>query len=253
MRKIPWLVAGLLSGVCVPALGQHETAFDLVGGEQAFQQYCANCHGRAGNMVAGVDLGRARFRRSYTDAELADVILNGIPDTPMPATPGMSPEQAVEIVTWLRSLGMQEDVAAGGDVSRGRVLFTGKGQCLACHRVQGEGSRVGPELSRIGLLRTAAELAASVLYPAAEVQPQNRFYGVTTDGGERVEGRLLNHDAFTVQLLDTEERLRSFDKALLREHGFLPSPMPSLQGEVDDGELADLVQYLVSLRGEPTP
>jgi hypothetical protein len=42
-----------------------------------------------------------------------------------------------------------------------------------------------------------------------------------------VTGRLLSHDTFSVQLLDTTEKLRSFAKSALREHGFIASPMPS--------------------------
>jgi putative heme-binding domain-containing protein len=111
------------------------------------------------------------------------------------------------------------------------------------------GARRGPELSRIGAVRTAAQLATALLDPDSEVQPDNRSYRVTTRGGQRVSGRLLNHDVYTVQLLDSNEQLRSFMKADLAEAGFMPSPMPSLRGKFEDGELADLVQYLVSLRG----
>ena len=62
-------------------------------------------------------------------------------------------------------------------------------------------------------------------------------------------GRLLNHDTFTVQLIDQNERLRSFDKGALREHGFVASPMPSYRDTFDAQQIADLVSYLSSLRG----
>jgi hypothetical protein len=52
-----------------------------------------------------------------------------------------------------------------------------------------------------------------------------------------------------VQLLDTRERLRSFDKSELRELGFVPSPMPSFRGTLNPQEIADMVSYLSSLRG----
>jgi hypothetical protein len=67
--------------------------------------------------------------------------------------------------------------------------------------------------------------------------------------GTHVDGRLLNHDAFSVQLLDSNEQLRSFARADLLGEGFIPSPMPSVRGLFDDQELADIVQYLLSLRG----
>jgi mono/diheme cytochrome c family protein len=52
-----------------------------------------------------------------------------------------------------------------------------------------------------------------------------------------------------VQILDSREQLRSFVKADLREFGFAPSPMPSVQGTLTDQETADVVAYLASLKG----
>jgi putative heme-binding domain-containing protein len=235
------------------ASAQHATGADVFSGEQAFQNVCANCHGKAGNQIADVDLGHGVFRKPYDDDALTDIVLKGIPGTPMPATPGMSREQAVQIVAWLRSRAVQKDAGAGGDAARGQALFAGKGRCFACHRIAGEGSRLGPELGRVGLLRTSEQLATSLLEPDSEVQPGNRSYAVTTKRGERVSGRLLNQDAYTVQLLDGHEQLRSFTKTDLAAEGFLPSPMPSVRGTLNDQEIADLVRYLVSLRGTPKP
>jgi putative heme-binding domain-containing protein len=231
------------------AFAQHETGADVLSGKQAFQNYCANCHGVAGNQIAGVDLGHGTFRQPYSDAELAAIIMNGIPGKPMPATPGMTSVQAEQVVAYLRSRATQLDAAAGGDAARGADLFAGKGECFSCHRIAGKGSRLGPELDRIGLLRTSAELAASLLDPNQQVQPNQRFYSVVTKDGQQISGRLLNHDAFSVQMLDTDEQLRSFMKTDLQQQSFAPSPMPSLRDQLSEQELADIVQYLVSLRG----
>jgi putative heme-binding domain-containing protein len=242
------IAVGLLAANAV-TLAQHETGADVLSGQQAFQNYCANCHGVAGNQIAEVDLGHGTFRQPYSDAELVSIILNGIPGKPMPATPNMTSVQAEQVVAYLRSRATQPDAAAGGDAARGAELFAGKGECFSCHRIAGEGSRLGPQLDRIGLLRTSDELAASLLDPGAKVQPDQRFYTVVMKNGEQVTGRLLNHDAFSVQMLDTDEQLRSFMKADLQQEGFAPSPMPSLRENFSAPELADIVQYLVSLRG----
>jgi len=203
--------------------------------------------------VIGIDLGRGQFRRPFTDQELAGIIRNGIPDTPMPPA-NVSEAQAVRIVAYLRSLAeSKRSVGADGDLARGRAVFLGKGACSTCHRVHGEGSRLGPDLSRIGGLRRAVELEQSVLDPQREVLPTNRFYRVTTRDGASVTGRLLNHDTFTVQLLDSDERLRSFVKSEVREHGFADTPMPSYRGRLDAQEVADVISYLVSLKGRTAP
>jgi putative heme-binding domain-containing protein len=228
---------------------QHATAFDIEDGGRAFRNTCANCHGPDGDQIAGIDLGRGQFRRMLSDQELVGIIRNGIPNTPMPAT-NVSEVQAVKIVAYLRSLAAARPSAAPtGDAVRGKTIFDGKGACSTCHRVNGNGSRLGPDLSRVGQLRRTIELEQSLLDPGREVLPANRYYRVTMRDGATVTGRLLNHDTFTVQMLDSKEQLRSFVKADLREHGFAPTPMPSYKGQFNSQETADVVSYLVSLKG----
>jgi putative heme-binding domain-containing protein len=115
--------------------------------------------------------------------------------------------------------------------------------------VNGVGSRLGPDLSGVGQLRRSVELEQSLVEPAAEVLAANRFYRVVTRDGTNVTGRLLNHDTFTVQLLDSKEQLRSFVKAELREHGFMATPMPSYRARLSSQEIADVISYLASLKG----
>jgi putative heme-binding domain-containing protein len=250
----PAFVASVLLAAGLFAAGgslsaQHATAFDIEDGGRAFRNTCANCHGPDGDQIAGIDLGRGQFRRQFTDQDLVNIIRNGIPNTPMPAT-NVSEAQAVKIVAYLRSVAeSRRNIAVAGDAARGKAIFDGKGACATCHRVDGVGSRVGPDLTRVGQLRRSVELEQSLLDPASEVLPANRSYRVTTRDGATVSGRLLNHDTFTVQILDTNEQLRSFAKADLREHGFVASPMPSYRGRLDAQETADVVTYLASLKG----
>ena len=242
------LFAALLALPHGTLLAQHETAADLLDGERAFKQNCANCHGPDGDQIQGIDLGRGRFRRPMTDADLVRTIRTGIPNTPMPATP-MTEEQAAKIVAYLRSRAASVSASSlVGDTARGKLLFDSKGACASCHRVNGAGSRVGPDLSSVGATRSAAELQRALIDPNADVQPQNRFYRITKKDGTTVEGRLLGHDTFNVQLLDNKEQLRSFSKADLRSAAFIPSPMPSFKTTLSAQELADVVSYLSSLR-----
>lgn len=248
-------IAAVTVAACAVAgiTAQHETAFDVEDGGRAFRNGCQNCHGPDGDEIPGVDLGRGQFKRAVTDEDLVRIIRSGVPGTPMPAS-NMSEVQAQRIVAYLRSVAAsRRSVSASGDAARGRALFEGKGGCATCHRVNGAGGRLGPELSRIGQVRRSSELEQSLLDPGAEVLPVNRFYRVVTRDGTAVAGRLLNHDTFSVQLLDEKEQLRSFAKADLREQGFVASPMPPAKGRMTDQEITDIVSYLVSLKGRATP
>ena len=244
MRRLVALVAFAGNVIATPAFAQHSSGDE--DGASVYASACVECHGENGNLIAGIDLKRGQFRRPFTDNELASLILNGIPNTTMvPAD--LDEEQIEQVVVFLRDNARpREEPKLAGDSPRGKVLFEGKGECMDCHRIDGVGSRVGPDLSRIGQQRRAGDLMASLLDPKTEVQANNRFYRVVTNAGEEVTGRLLNHDTYTVQLLDLDERLRSFDKADLREQSFEDSPMPSYRDELSEQEIADLVSYLAS-------
>ena len=248
------LAAALLpfaAALPTPVLAQHETASDLLDGERAYGTTCVNCHGPNGDVIAGMNLLSGQFRRPYTDQELAGIIRNGIPNTGMPPS-GMSAEQAAKLVSYLRSSAKAKPASVvTGDAARGKGVYDSKGGCAACHRVDGVGSRVGPELSRVAATRRAADLERALIDPAADVQPQNRFYRVVHKDGTTVTGRLLSHDTFTVQMIDTKEQLRSFIKADMREHGFVDTPMPSYKGRLTPQEIADVVAYLQTLKPPP--
>src|SRR5215472_2048398 len=259
MRAHKWLLAiglgALLTGLTGASLvAQHNTAQDIEDGERAFRNTCANCHGPDGDQVSGIDLGRGVFRRAKTDQDLAQIIRNGVPGTGMPASE-MPVAQAEQIVSYLRSVAAtKRSTSASGNADRGKDIFHGKGACATCHRVNGDGARLGPDLSEIGQLRRAAELETSIVDPGKEILATNRTYRVVTKGGTTVTGRLLNLDSFTVQMLDTKEQLRSFEKANLRDYGFVDtSSMPSYKEKLNAQELADVVSYLVSLKGKVTP
>jgi putative heme-binding domain-containing protein len=239
----------LTAGLAAPAAAQHATAFDIQDGRRVYEGLCAACHGPDGNLIAGIDFSRGVYRRPFSDDELAATIMAGIPNTPMPPNPSMRREEALRVVEYLRSMRQGRETTTDGDPRRGRALFEGKGECLDCHAVRGVGSRVGPDLTRIGLVRRAGEIERSLLDPKAEVQPENRFYKVLPKGGRPVVGRLLNRDTYTVQLIDLDERLRSFTIADLAEHGFDDTPMPPAREKLSTQEIADVVSYLSSLRG----
>ena len=244
------VVLGALAAA-MPAAAQHDTAQDIDDGGKVFRSTCANCHGPDGDQVAGIDLGRGVFRRAKTDKDVVDIIRNGVAGTGMPAT-NMPEAQAEQIVAYLKSVAAtKRSVSGTGSLDRGKTLFAGKGACATCHRVDGIGARLGPDLTSIGQLRRAVELETSVLDPDKEILATNRTYRVVLKDGSIVTGRLLNLDSFTVQMLDSKEQLRSFEKANLRDYGVVDtSPMPSYKDRLNAQELADVVSYLVSLKGK---
>jgi cytochrome c oxidase cbb3-type subunit III len=245
------LVAAGLWGSPLAAQPRPQAAADVEDGQRLFVGSCANCHGPDGDGVPGVELARGQFRRASSDSELVDIIRRGLPGTAMP--PGnYSNTQATQIVAYLRSLAVStaQKSTVAGDALRGQTLFAGKGQCLTCHAVNGSGSRLGPDLSDVGQLRRVSDLERALLEPGGDVRPQNRTVRAVTRDGTIITGRLLNHDTFTLLMLDSKEQLRALSKANLREMTFIKtSSKTSYRDKLSSQEIADLVSYLTSLKG----
>jgi quinoprotein glucose dehydrogenase len=137
-----------------------------------------------------------------------------------------------------------------GDPSRGQTVFAGKGGCTRCHRVGAEGSRVAPDLSEIGAIRSAGSMLRSLTDPTSQMMPINRPVRAVLRDGKVVNGRRLNEDTYTVQVIDDQERLLSLTKSELREYTIATvSPMPSFKDTLTSDELGDVVAYLLSLKG----
>ncbi len=83
------------------------------------------------------------------------------------------------------------------------------------------------------------------------MMPINRPVRVVTKDGTVINGRRLNEDTYSVQIIDDRERLHSLVKADLREFTIAKtSPMPSYQGHSRAEEIADVLAYLLSLKGQ---
>jgi putative heme-binding domain-containing protein len=252
-----------------PHAQQHGyTDAQITEGRTLYQANCGRCHNNDGAGVVGVELFK-QFRRATTDDDIAKLIQTGIAGTSMPSHRFSTP-QALSVVAFLRSMvGATPGAAAittgrrssglAGDAVRGKTLFAGKGGCAACHRAEGAGGTSGPDLSAAGKVLDfgfgpippdPAVLEQSIFEPNADITPAYRVFQVTPKTGAQVRGALLNQDTFSVQMHDQEKNLRSFLRSDLKDAGFLPSPMPSYQSRLTPQEVADVVSYLLTLKGQ---
>ena len=262
LRIVALTVAGVLLAVA-PAAAQRPLASldaqrgvdanpytseeDVAVGGELFASRCVTCHGADGRGDRGPDLTREVFRHGNSDRAIFMNILSGIPNTGMPSV-RLSDKEMWQIVAFVRSLRAPAEMAETGDPDAGRELYA-RHDCGRCHFVNGEGGRLGPELSTIGWSRPPVHLRASLVDPGGDIEDDYRQVRVAGAGGAPTVGVLLNEDAYSIQLLDIAGRLRSFMKSDVEE---LERPqvslMPSFAGRLDDTELDDLVAYLSSLR-----
>ncbi len=278
VRRLGVIVSMALTWA-VSAYGQHSfTPDDIANGGQLYRANCLSCHGPNGDTLANAPLMNGRFRRGNSDEELTRIIRNGISGTVMTAQPALSENQAMNIVGFLRSVAATTPVANNsaaalppGDATRGKNIFAGKGNCLSCHQVSGNGSIFGPDLSGIGNPAVGrggggaggvrggvppvpagpnmAALQQSIVDPNAVVANNNRYVQITMKDGSAVFARLLNQDTFALQVMNFKEKLESIPRTSIKNVDF-KSPMPSYGDKLSAQELADLLSYLATLKGQ---
>ncbi len=218
---------------------------DIAAGAATFRSHCSPCHGVNAEGGRGSNLASGQFYHGSSDQDLLKNISEGIPGTEMPAL-FYEEDRIRQIVAYIRSL-KPAVVAPVGNVANGQALFRSKG-CLECHRVDGEGGRLGPDLSRIGASRSPDFLQQSIVEPDVQVDPSYWTAVCKTSSGTTYEGVILNQDTYSVQFLDAKGALRSFQKAELASfHVEKKSRMPSYLNVLKKEEVLDLTAYLQSL------
>lgn len=241
-------------------------------GRGLFNSTCTGCHGAngaAGEIGPGLAIpGRSYSRNS--DAQIFDAIKNGIPSTVMPAHGGkLSDDQIWKITAYVKGLrGTAIDAPSPGDVAAGEAIFWGKGNCGSCHRVNGRGSIIGPDLSRLASTRKTNSIIDAL------TKPQHRVYGpggaqphvltplqtyrivrVTTQDGKVVRGVLRNEDSFSMQIMGLDQQLHLFDRSKLKsvvyeQGGLMPTDYDK---RLSKDEFANLLAYLTRLGTPPQP
>lgn len=236
-------------------------------GEYEFRINCALCHGLGAHGGGrGPDLTRAVKKHTHNDAEMFQVISNGIPGTAMPANGtngqgvGMTDEEIWQIITYIRSQEVKAPAHAAGNAAHGKELFYGDANCSLCHMIEGKGGRLGPDLTGVGGSRTRVAIIDSVRNPSRRLawglteatkefpQEYESVTAVTADGKE-IKGVTLNEDSFTVQIMDTSEQIHLLEKGKLKSfQKTRQSAMPVYGADLlSDKDLEDIVTYLTSV------
>ena len=144
-------------------------------------------------------------------------------------------------------------LALRGDAERGRKFFleaTGV-QCKNCHKVQGKGAEVGPDLSQIGKkYKDRARLLETILYPSREIEPAYRTYLLETVEGQVFTGLLVKKDAQTVVLKDAKNKVSTYaaadvEQLVAQQQSLMPD---LLLRDMTKEQVADLLAFLESLR-----
>ena len=150
-----------------------------------------------------------------------------------------------------RDLGRIAEAAAHGAPARGQAFFaSGKGTCIACHRIGELGRAIGPDLSKIGAIRTERDLAESILFPSSTLARDYEAHLIETADGQTSLGVVRSHTAEGLRLVDISGQEKDLAHAqIVGDTTLTESLMPmGLDAAFSREELADLIAWLRSLR-----
>ena len=225
-------------------------AFAISNGAAMFRNRCAGCHGPDAHGYLGPDL-TSYWSAGGTDARMFDIVRRGVPGTEMP---GADPQRVLDKDIWqtlayIRTLSAVPAVAPTGDAVSGERVF--RANCASCHRVNGRGGQLGPDLSRIGSARPRAGLSSKIRGSSDVIRAGYEPVTLVTRDGERIRGVRKNEDEFSIQIMDARERLQGYVKANLTAITLDKQSLMSAYGpdRLNDRDLDDLLRYLTSLRG----
>jgi putative membrane-bound dehydrogenase-like protein len=167
-------------------------------------------------------------------------------------------EQAVKILPLPKTASGQSLPSIGelirrrGNPEKGRDVFfkTGTNSCAGCHRVQGRGQWVGPDLSTIGVKYGRDELIRSILSPSDSIGYSYRSVVAALNDGRVITGLLLEEtpEKLMVKTADAQRvsvETRSIEERRTSDVSLMPE---GLAQTMTTQELVDLLTYLTTLR-----
>jgi uncharacterized repeat protein (TIGR03806 family) len=142
-------------------------------------------------------------------------------------------------------------LAMKGDTRRGREVFmSASAGCKSCHRLEGEGEPLGPDLAHVGTRYARAELLRQIIEPSLTIDPKFASYLVETKAGQVHSGLLVEKTDVEVVLKDSRnqttrvpaeqvERLTRSDKSMMPD---------LLLRDLTAQQAADLLDFLAALK-----
>ncbi|QDT39072.1 PVC-type heme-binding CxxCH protein [Stratiformator vulcanicus] len=137
-----------------------------------------------------------------------------------------------------------------GDPKHGRVIYGTVGTCIKCHKVNGEGKEVGPDLSEIGSKLSRQAMFESIVYPSAGISHNYEAWSVVTVDGQIQTGLLVSDTDEAVVIRSADGIARTIpqdeiDETFRQDTSLMPADLPKVLSEQ---ELVDVVEFLTTLR-----
>jgi len=207
---------------------------------------------RAAGLLLVKALGESPGATSLQPAELNQILEKYASEVRAAARPLLD-RLNVDARAQAARLAELQSLLSGGDVSRGRDVFFGKqASCSACHRVADRGEQIGPNLSRIGEIRTPRDLLEAIVFPSASFARGFEPYSIITNAGKAYNG-IISRETSEAFYLRTAERIEvrvakdEIEEMLPGKVSIMPQGLDKI---LSADQLRDLLAYLTSLKAD---
>ena len=234
-------IESLVRNVPVERFGFHTTAYALYE-------------------IGDVDALSKLSRKVASDGGSSDVARTALamlamPKAPsVPALPLVQPAAKVDPVLRQVQLARTHELLMSiksGDAKKGGEIFFGaKANCALCHAVAGAGGVLGPDLTKVGAIRTATDLMEAVVYPSASYVRSYEPVAVRLKSGEEHYGIIRDEtqDALRLSTSSVTEVVLKRSQITAMSEGTMSLMPPGFDSLLTPKELVDVVAYLMSLR-----
>ncbi|MGV3774849.1 MAG: PVC-type heme-binding CxxCH protein [Verrucomicrobiales bacterium] len=138
-----------------------------------------------------------------------------------------------------------------GDIRRGQTIFnSASAACVSCHAIGYVGGVTGPDLTRVGAIRTEKDLLESIVFPSASLVRSYEPMLILTQDGETHNGIIRRESGDTIYLAAGAGLETQIPKSEITEMkpGFTSIMPEGLDAQLDPQQLSDLVAFLKSLK-----
>src|SRR5437899_3493232 len=139
----------------------------------------------------------------------------------------------------------------GGNAGEGKKIFFERPEasCVRCHKINGEGGEVGPDLSHIGAQKDRQYFLESIVLPNKDIAQGFESVLVTLKGGTSYAGVIKSENAGELVINSPEDGLVTVKKSDIQSRDKGLSPMPEGMGQVlSRQDLRNLVEFLSGLK-----
>ncbi len=210
--------------------------------------------GSASDEATGLALVAALNKSAARSTVRSDVLrplLSKYPASVQKAGDALLASVTQDAANQLRRLEALLPTIQGGDIVRGQAVFNSpKVACYSCHAIGYMGGRIGPDLTRIGQVRSERDLLEAIAYPSASFARGYEPVVVRTRSGQVHSGVLRNNDLPDEIVLATERDETRIPRRDIvdMQPGSVSLMPPGLVDQLTRQELADLLAFLKATR-----